>query len=273
MEESQTATWDLELSQEMERPSKKQRRGSYKKYGAARKNYKSSVPMAIRTRGTPSGYYELPVRVLFKLYCNTSSGLWNTNQSDASPIGLTGYNGFGISSTLDSVRISLGNGTISANVDQAVPGFAELQNVFDLCKITEQEIQYWWTVDPREMPTGSHGYFDMYAVEDPNNVDPPANVNTVLQYSKVTRIPSSGQGIVKQRYKPHIRAVAGSENYETGTSTTVGISQPSTYLQTSKPGVAHFGVRGYCDIPTNATTCVAYLNILVVQKRRYKIGK
>lgn len=274
MEESQTATWDLELSQEMERPSKKQRRGSYKKYGAARKNYKSSVPMAIRTRGTPSGYYELPVRVLFKIYANTSTGLWNTDQSSGAALGLTGYRGFGISSHLDSVRLSLGEGAFAANIDVTVPGFAEIQNVFDLCKISDMEVSYWWTTDPRELTTQSHGYFDMYTVTDPNNADPPANLGTILQYSKVNRIPSNAQRIVKQKFSPYIRAVAGTENFDTGTATTVAVAQPSTYIQTNKPAVAHLGVRGWVDIPPNAqTACVTYLNILVTQNRRYKIGK
>lgn len=254
-------------------PSKKQRKGSFK-YASGRKNYKSSVPMAIRTRGTPSGYYELPVRVLFKLYANTSTGLWNTDQTTGQALGLTGYRGFGISSSLDAVRFSLGEGGYSANIDVTVPGFSELQSVFDLCKINDMEVHYWWTTDPRELTTSAHGYFDMYTVTDPNNVDPPANLGTVLQYSKVNRIPSNAQKIVIQKYNPYIRAVAGAENFETGTATTVALSQPSTYVQTSKPAVAHMGVRGWVDIPPNAvTTCVSYLNVLVIQKRRYKIGK
>lgn len=272
MDESQRATWDLEFSQEMERPAKKARRGS--KNVVRRTNYKSSVPMAIRNRGTPDGYYELPVRVLFKLYANTSTGLWNTDQSTGQAIGLTGYRGFGISSQLDTIRFSLGEGAYSANIDVAVPGYTELQSVFDLCKISDMEVSYWWTTDPRELTTSAHGYFDMYTVTDPNNVDPPANLGTVMQYSKVHRIPSNAQNIIKQKFKPYIRAVAGTENFETGTSTTVALAQPATYIQSSKPSVAHLGVRGWVDIPTGAvTTCVSYLNVLVTQKRRYKIGK
>lgn len=258
-------------TQPLEMPvAKRQRRGSK---NAPRRNIRSAIPMAIRTRGTPAGYYELPVRVLFKIYANTSTGLWNTDQSTGASVGLTGYRGFGISSSLDAVRVSLGEGAYSANIDLSVPGFSELQNVFDLCKITDQEVHYWWTTDPRELTTSAHGYFDMYTVTDPNNVDPPANLGTVMQYSKVHRIPSNAQKIVVQSYKPHIRSVAGSENFETGTSTTVAVSSPSTYIQTAKPAVAHFGVRGWCDIPSQPTTCYSYLNILIVQKRRYKIGK
>lgn len=271
---SQPSVWDLNLSQEMP-AAKKQRKGSFskQKYGTGRKNYKSSVPMAIRNRGTPDGYYELPVRQLFKLYCNTSTGIWNTDQSTGASVGLTGYRGFGISSTLDSVRVSLGEGAFLANIDLTVPGFSQLQGVFDLCKISDMEVHYWWTTDPRELTTSGHGYFDMYTVTDPNNVDPPAALSDIMQYSKVNRIPSNAQNIVKQKFKPHIRAVAGSENFETGTSTTVALAQPSTYIQTAKPGVAHFGVRGWVDIPSAAITCVTYLNILVIQNRRYKIGK
>ena len=254
-------------------PKKKQRKGSFKKYGAARKNNRVSLPMAIRNRGTPAGYYEIPVRQLIKVYCNTSTGLWDTNQSTGVPIGLTGYRGLGLSCTLDATRLSLGEGSYSVNMDVSVPGFTELQSVFDLCKISDIAVEMWWTHDMREMSPSNYGNFDMFYAEDPNNVDPPANVGTVLQYSKVIRYEGNGQKKSYYKMKPHIRAVAGSENFETGTSTTVGISQPSTYIQTSKPSVAHFGLRGFLDIPTGATSTTSQLNILVIQTRRYKISK
>lgn len=272
MELVRTVTLERPEPEEMQ-SSKKQRRGS-KKYAQRRAYSKSSMPMAIRNRGTPDGYYELPVRTLFKLYCNSTTGLWNTDQGTGAQIGLTGYRGFGIGTSLDAVRIDLGEGGSATSVTLTVPGFSELQAVFDLCKIADMQVDYWWTTDPRELTTAAHGYMDMYTVVDPNDTNPPANLGNIMQYSKVTRIPSNAQNIVKQKFKPYIRTVAGTSAEESGTASTVALAQPSTYIQCAKPGIFHFGVRGWVDIPPNAPTAVqTYLNILVTQVRRYKIGK
>lgn len=264
---------DFDFSQEDMPPSKKQRKYS-KDYGK-RKAYKQSLPMAIRTRGTPDGYYEIPVKTLIKLYANTSTGLWNTNQSTGAPSGGTGYRGFGISLNLDQVNFHLGEGSISSTIAVSVPGFTELQQVFDLCKISDVKVEYWWVNQSPDLSTtaGNYGGYDMYVTEDVNNVDPPNLLEKIMQYSKVKRIRGTENRTFTQSFKPHMRVVAGSSDDETGFTGTLALSQPASYIQTNKPGVAHFGVRGFVDLPTAANARIGYLNVCITQVRRYKMSR
>lgn len=244
----------------------------YSKYG--KKNYKPSMPVAIRTRGTPDGYYEIPVRQLIKLYCNTSSGFWDTNQTTGASAGVTGYKGFGMSFSLDNTQVYLGNSGIAVGISNSVPGFAQLQAVFDMCKIVDVEIATWWTNQQDANSTGtSYGGFDFYIAEDPNNDDPPTSIGEIMQYQKVKRFYGTSNQTFKYKIKPHIRTSVGADDIETGTSTTLGGVQPSTYIQTTKPAVSHLGFRGYLDIPTAAAARVQTLNILVTQTRRYKMSR
>lgn len=252
-----------------------------KKYKRSRKNYgqrkvsKPSLPMAIRTRGTPDGYYEIPVRTLIKLYANTSTGLWPTTQSTGAPSGTTGYRGFGMSFNLDYVNFILGEGSAASTISVPVPGFTELQQVFDLCKIADVKVDYWWVNQSPDMSatSGNYGGFDMYVTEDCNNVDPPNALEKIMQYSKVKRIRGTENRTFTQSFKPHMRLVAGASDDETGFTGTLAMAQPSAYVQTNKPGVAHFGVRGFVDIPTGANSRIGYLNVCVTQLRRYKISR
>ena len=63
----------------------------------------SRIPRAISTRGTPDGYYEIPVRTLLKVYGNNGSGFFNTNQGPSSSPSGIGYQGFGLWTSLDLV--------------------------------------------------------------------------------------------------------------------------------------------------------------------------
>lgn len=269
MFESQAGVADYTFSQEMP-ASKRQRRGSKKDA----KYRKSSLPVAIRTRGTPDGYYEIPVRSLVKLYCNTSTGLWDTTQGTGAPIGTRGWRGFGISSTLDNTTFYLGENAVSAAIVSSVPGFTELQSVFDLCKIVDMKVQMWWTNQSSDLSTAtSYGGFDLYIAEDPNNVDPPANLGTIMQYQKVKRYPGDNGTMMNYTIKPHVRVSAGADDGEAGTATTLGAVMPSTYIQTAKPGVSHLGFRGWVDVPQSATARTSTLNVLITQTRRYKMSR
>lgn len=269
--ESQSGVADYEFSQDMP-PLKRQRRGSKnerRKYG------KPAMPMAIRNRGTPAGYYELPVRQLIKMYANTASGLWNTTQNTGQSIGLTGYRGFGISFELDATYINLGEGSVGATIASSVPGFSELQTVFDMCKISDIEIECWWTNQQSELTTGNaFGGFDMFVVEDPNDAGPPANMGTIMQYNKVVRMQGDTNRVFRFKIKPHCRvSMGGSADQDSSTSTTLGGVAPSTYIQTVKPAVTHMGFKGWLDIPTSSTGRAQTLNILIKQTRRYKISR
>lgn len=250
---------------------KRQRRYS----GSKRKNVGAlvRVPRAISTRGTPDGYYEIPMRQLFRVYCNTSSGFWNTNQTTSAPIGVTGYNGMAIYATLDSTIINLGSGGISATISQSVPDFSSAQNMFDLCKIADLKIDCWYTNHSRELGSGidAYGAMESFLAEDVNDAIPPNAINNVLDKKKVLRaMPSEGRTF-KMTIKPHM-IVDGASHDGSGTSTTSAISSPSTYVRCDRPQVSHYGIKGWCATPSAATAYTAVLNILITQTRRYKMN-
>lgn len=240
-----------------------------------RRYTKSKIPRAIQTRGTPDGYYEIPVKALTRIYVNTSTGGWNTNQTTGASIGLTGYQGIGFYSSLDTMSTVLGNGAISATISQAVPGFTELQAVFDEGKICKVMYDVWVTaqVPAATAVAGNFGAPDLFLAVDPNNADPPGGLEAVLQYSNVKRICFDSNQRTRFSFYPKIRTDGGSAETESGTSTTLSLSQSPSYNQMNKPGVVHFGLRGWFAIPTAANGYVYQVNILRTEIRRYKVNK
>ena len=89
------------------------------------------IPRAISTRGTPDGYYEIPVRTLLKVYGNNANGFFQTNQNSSSTPSGVGFQGFGLWTSLDLVTMYLGEGTVSAQIQRSVLGFSEIARVFD----------------------------------------------------------------------------------------------------------------------------------------------
>ena len=271
---SQTGV-DFNWSQEEMPLQKRQRSGSYSKKRFVRKNAGAimRVPRAISTRGTPDGYYEIPVRQLFRVYCNTSTGFWNTNQANSAPIGATGYNGLAIYHTLDNTYINLGNGSISATITQSVPDFSSAQNLFDLCKISDLSIDCWYTNQSRELGSGidAYGSMESFFAEDVNDAVPPDAINRVLDKKKVLRtMPADGK-TYKMTIKPHM-VLDGAAHDGNGTATTSSISSASTYVRCDRPAVSHYGLKAYCATPSAATAYTCILNILVTQTRRYKMN-
>lgn len=253
----------------------RRRRQMVSSYQRRRRYAKSKIPLAIKTRGTPSGYYEIPVRVLTRIYVNTSTGLWNTIQSTGGSSGLTGYNGISLNSTLDIMATYLGNGTFSANIFNSVPGFAGLQGVFDECKIVEEIYDIWVANQAPEAAgsTANIGAPDLFLVEDYNDGTPPASIDEIMQYSKMHRI-CFDNGRYRIRYTPKVRADVGASADDLGTSTTLSATQTAGYMSTSKPGCVHFGLKGWLAVPNASTSAYVYeLNILRTQIRRYKINK
>lgn len=252
-------------------PYKKMFTSQYKK----KKGYKPKVPRAIATRGTPDGYYEIPVRTLTRVYINTSTGMWNTDQNTANSVGTIGYQGCSFCSTLDNFMMNLGNGAISAYIYNAVPGYSQMQGVFDECKIVSEMYDIWVANQtPEAINSAAYiGAPDLFLVEDFNDATPPGSLSDVMQYSKMHRIPfDNGRYTIK--YTPRVRVSLGSADAEAGTTTTLSGVETAGYQQLNKPGVVHFGLKGYIAIPTSSGSTLVYqLNIMRTQIRRYKINK
>lgn len=241
-----------------------------------RRPYKSRVPRAISTRGTPNGYYEIPVRVFWKLYVNTSTGAWVTDPVTGVQSGATGYYGMSISYDYSSVTIDLGNGTPAAQNIVNIPGVSELQNVFDLCKMYKVEYEFWWTNGLNQAPTAANaaGAPELWIANDYSGGNPPGTQATLLQYSDLMRCPSDPTKRYLKTCYPKQRVSLGTSAEPISSLSTVSGSQAATYFETDKTSVRHTGLLGYFQLPANqSTTQLYYLNCMMTIYRRFKVTR
>jgi len=231
------------------------------------------VPRAILTRGTPSGYTELTVNQLYRVYFD-KTGFYDTNQSTGVPTGSGLGFGLAYSSQLSNDYLSIGSGVIS----QAIPQFSQLQAVFDQCKIVKCRVEFWYTCQaPQQGVSTSPAIFgapDLWMVFDPNNGDVPTALSDICNYRKVVSIRGdSSLGPKSITFTPDIRVSASTAIADSGTTVAVGINQPSTYCSTSLPTVMHYGLRGYLNMPQPIGTNVSLigeLHVKITQTRRWK---
>lgn len=233
------------------------------------------VPRAIAHRGTPRGYYEIPVSLFRKVYWNMSTGMWATDQTSGAPVGSTGYNGVSMTTALDTSYMSLGNsGAFSANNNISIPGFAELQAVFDQCKVVRIDYEFWFSNPSMTQSAGAFDAPELWLVKDYDNADPPASMNEVLQYQKPIRIlGNANNGTYKVSIYPKVRTSLGSALDEAGTTTTLAGVASGGYEDAQKPGAQHFGLRGWFVTNSSQGATLGYLHIKETQVRRYKITK
>jgi len=242
-----------------------------------RRSYKSRVPRAISTRGTPRGYYEIPVKVFWKLYVNTSSGACVTDPATGVQSGAIGYLGMAVSHDYSSVTVDLGNNAFTTNFSVNIPGVGELQSVFDLCKMYKVDYEFWWTNGLNQAPTASNvaGAPELWVANDYNGGNPPGTNAALLQYSDMMRCPSDP---TKRYYKtcyPRQRVVLGTSADPAATTSVVAGSQASTYFETDKPSVRHTGLLGYLQLPQNIPGPVQqyYINCMMTIHRRFKVTR
>lgn len=233
------------------------------------RSVKSRVPRAVATRGTPDGYYEIPTTIYRRLYWNMSSGLWTTDTLTGAQSGSTGYQGFGIGTQLDTSSMFLG---ISGGSSiRTVPGFAQLQGVFDECKIARINYEFWFAGQAHENNSTLSQAPNLWIVEDGNGIDPPTTQDEILQYAKVRCVKGDISSPLKMTIYPKIRVGAASDGSDMSTTETSGVMDSSRYVSTVKPGVMHMGLRGWFETnPALATAEYGYLCIKETQIRRYK---
>lgn len=259
---------------DVDMPSRSQSRRNVSKMSKRMVVRQPRIPRPIRTRGTPAGYYEIPVTVYRKLYFNMSTGLWQTDPYTGVTSGSTGYNGFGLGTQLDTSNMLLGNGATSALVNVSVPGFAQLQAVFDECKIARIEYEFWVNGQAKENGTSLAFAPNVWIVRDDNNIDPPSGLSEILQYAKPIAVKGDITRPTRLTVYPRVRDSVGSSETEVGTSSTIAGDRAAGYYQSAKPTVQHFGLRGWFE--TQSTLADAYLGYLCIKEtqiRRYKITK
>ena len=234
----------------------------------------SRIPRAISTRGTPNGYYEIPVRTLLKVYGNNGQGFFQTNQNSSSAPSGVGFQGFGLWTSLDLVTMYLGEGTVSAQIQRSVPGFSEIARVFDQCKIASMSVDVWFetqTGSAQQQNTTNFGSPDLYVVQDKDDVLPPASIDDILQYQKVQRMPGASYRTYKNKCYPYVKDVNGTSGEEGVTTTTILESSSAGYMNTSKPAAAHMGWKEFVAVDATGGQKPFMMNVLVTQVRIYKI--
>lgn len=247
-----------------------------------RKAYKvSKVPRAIRTRGTPQGYYEIPSRLRAIVGFNRN-GFSSTNQTNYEITG-NSYRGLGMYWTLAEQVHNYGEGSTSNNQGFAQDGVASLQGVFDTAKIAYLDIEVRFNLEAVAQSTNAAPNWNpsLYLCIDPDDATPPLNLNTVLQYDKVWRLDGNnqlGDRSLKLRVYPKIRRDVGFTADDIGSSTTLVESAPSVYMDLDRPGAAHMGIKGWLDVPgaTGAVAPLAYLGYVTFEVKRvvrYKVTK
>ena len=191
------------LSQSSYQVNKKPRLNafSYSKY----KYRKTRVPRAIKTRGTPDGYYDIPYQQMVRLYCNTSSGFWCTNQITMAPYSGSGYQGIGMAFQPNNTRITFGNaGASTLYMDLPISDFTYLQNIFDDVKLAKITIESWINMQPSDSSAALSNAPEIWACTDTNDSYP--GTSSIQEYAKVTRILPNRPTIVtgKQIGRAHV---------------------------------------------------------------------
>lgn len=231
------------------------------------------VPKSIAFRGTPQGYYEIPVTNVFKVYYNTSSGMWQTDQNTGATLGVTGYRGFALSTSLSDVNLALGEGAVSTNITLSVPGFSSLQDVFDMCKIARLEVEIYFMQDAQPINnSATTPAAQLCVVRDYNSVTPPTSFSVVNQYADIKTCQNTAMySRQKHVFVPYYEYAAETID---GASSTSSMNRPSTYMSTVTPGVAHRGLLGWLDVAqATGTAFTGYIYIRVKQIRRFKISR
>lgn len=237
---------------------------------------KMAIPKAIKTRGTPGGYYEIPVQNRFITGTN-KSGMLVTNQTDYTTSG-SAYQGGAMWWTLSDVNQNFGSGGIVTSQGISVPGLASLQSVFDQCKVAYIDVEVRFNLAPREISNTTAFYNPtLYIVVDPDDGVPPTDLNSVLQYQKVYRVCCNDfyNKPVKIRVYPKVRLDIGATSDEGGSTTTLTGSTNAMYMDIDRPLGAMFGLKYWLDVPgtTSVTDMFGQIVWDIKQMRRYKISK
>ena len=245
------------------RPSKKVRRNpvNVQKY-----KFKSArVPRAIQTRGTPEGYYDIPYHQMVRLYCNTSSGFWPTNQTSMAPYGGAGYQGIGIAFQPNNTRITFGNsGTTTSYEDFSISDFTSLQAIFDDVKLAKITVEAWVNAQPSDTSAALSNAPEIWACNDTNDCYP--GTSSIQEYAKVARILPNR--VTKLTFTPMIV----SDNVaDDGVGVTTSAGQTTTGYVKTASGAYHYGVKMWNWLPYEPDTAqVYYLQLRLTIVRRFK---
>lgn len=248
-------------SQGIVQKNKKSRRNgySYSKYKQSR------VPRAIQTRGTPEGYYDIPYHQMVRLYCNTSSGFWPTDQGSMAPYGGAGYKGIGIAFQPNNTRVTFGNsGSTTSYEDFTISDFTNLQTIFDDVNLAKITVEAWINAQPSDTSAALSNAPEIWAANDANDCYP--GTSALQEYAKVSRILPNR--VTKLTFTP---TIVSDNVADDGVGITTSAGQTTTGYVKTGSGCYHYGVKMWNWLPYEPDTAqVYYLQMRITIVRRFK---
>lgn len=248
-------------SQGIVQKNKKSRRNgySYSKYKQSR------VPRAIQTRGTPEGYYDIPYHQMVRLYCNTSSGFWPTDQGTMASYGGSGYKGIGIAFQPNNTRVTFGSsGSTTAYEDFTISDFTNLQTIFDDVKLAKITVEAWINAQPSDTSAALSNAPEIWAAYDANDCYP--GTSALQEYAKVSRILPNR--VTKLTFTP---TIVSDNVADDGVGITTSAGQTTTGYVKTGSGCYHYGVKMWNWLPYEPDTAqVYYLQMRITIVRRFK---
>lgn len=257
-------------SQGSERPAKRRRLSNR---SSSRMVVK--VPRAIRTRGTPAGYYEIPVRIYRKIYWNASTGFYNTDQTTGAYSGVTGYRGLSLACLHDTAYAFIGEGSTSATMQNTIGNAADLGTVFDQVKIVKTSFEFKFTNDVPAANAAASDLPEFFVFQDTSDCIPPTSRVEILQYQRCKNITAATGKRLKVSVTPTIELAANTTSTDASATSAGSVVQPAPYMSTGGSNTVQLRqLKCWLDVSSGSTNnSFGYLHIIETQIRRYKMTK
>jgi len=229
----------------------------------------SRVPRAIATRGTPNGYTEINYTQMIRLYTNTSTGFWPTDQSTCTSYGGQGYSGLGFAFTPSNTRVTFGNSTTSTTFeDFAITDAAALGEIFDEVKMAKIRVEVWINTQSSNINNVLSNTPEQWMVVDTNDSTPPG-LTGIQQYANSVRIlPNKNTTMT---FKPYLMADNMAD--DTGSALASGAMQQQGYVK-STTGAFHYGMKVWQWMPYEPDSGQVYFTqFRITFTRRFKRQK
>lgn len=231
----------------------------------------SRVPRPIQTRGTPDGYYEIPCTQLIRIYTNTSSGFWLTDQVVPNSQGTTGYKGIGVYFKNDQTYFNFGNngssGGIAATQNFGIRDYANLAAVFDDMKIARITVEAWMNVDPSAINHNPNNCPEIWMCHDGNDAFPPNE--EIQEYAKSVRVLPNRRASIS-----FVPTATLDTTSDAGSGSTTGPGLTTGGYFRSSSSASLYGLKIYNWLPYEPDTSQVYfLQLKITQVRRFRRQK
>lgn len=173
----------------------------------------------------------------------------------------------GVRARVTAIKRSFQDGTISSNTSisriggsyayalNQLPGYTDFTNLFDQYRILKIRVDFVPNLTGNTAPGQPTLYSIFHMATDPTDIGVPNNANDVLQYENRRTV---------QPYRPFsatFRPSPSAQYFNTLTTSGYG-PRPGAWIDSSSPGVQHYGVKYVWDCnAATATQIVPYVTM------------